>query len=58
LDKKVSSWLPDLCCEACGVESFEILVGTDTFEDEPFGVADFVGGKILVGGLIGVSLRS
>jgi hypothetical protein len=56
LDKKDSNWLPDPCCEVFGVKSFEAWV--ETFDTEALGVADFVGGKILVGGLIGVSLRS
>lgn len=44
--------------DAFGVKSFVACAGGDTFEDEAFGVVDFDGGKILVGGLIGVSLRS
>jgi hypothetical protein len=56
LDKKDLRWLPDPCCESFRVKSFE--AGVETFDTEALGVADFVGGKILVGGLIAVSLRS
>ena len=54
---KNSSGLPVLCCGAFGVRSCDDLAGADAVDGDAFGV-DFVGGRILVGGLIGLSFRS